>query len=263
MTQSAIRSLDIARGLFVLTGAIAQIVFGALPFILDWENTVGSRSNEVQTLLTPASYAFSIWSLLFLGCLAYAVIHLFQLSNPLMRRTAWWAGLAFWFNTAWESWVPFFGIEGVSLGLITVCWLACVVFVLIESADSTVRLWDRLVRLPLYALGGWLNAAAFVNLLIVAELYNWPWLGEGTTEAAITVFVGALLAASFVIIRTGSVSYAAASAWGVAAIYVTNAEGGDRIVAYAAAIGVGLLVLALLTGWTNRIRLSRTRSFAD
>lgn len=249
----SLRPADIARALFVLSGAIAQVVMGALPFIQGWENTVGSRSAQVEVLLTPAGYAFSIWGLLFLGCGLYALIHFIRLTNPAMRSTGWLAGSAFWFNTAWESWVPFFGIEGVSLVLIVAGWLSCVVFMTVSSADPGVGVFGRAVRLPLYALGGWLNAAAFVNVLIVAEVYDVTWLGGGGVEPAIAVLAAAALAAVLVVIRTGSASYAAALAWGLFAISAANGGRGEPfLVAKAAELCIVIVLVALLAGWAGR-----------
>ena len=253
---------DIARALFVLSGAIAQVVMGAVPFALGWENTVASRSADVEVLLTPAGYAFSIWSLLFLGAAIYAVVNLFRLSDPVMRATGWFAGAAFWFNTAWESWVPFFGIEAVSLGLIAAGWLSAVTFMMVSSAQREVGQFNRLVRLPVYALGGWLNAAAFVNLLIVAEVYGVPWLGGGGVQPAIAVLSAATLAAVFIVLRTGSTSYAAALAWGLFAISNANgARGEPFIVAKAAELAIVVVLVALLAGWASRAFRASSTTF--
>lgn len=248
------RPADIARALFVLTGAIAQVVFGALPFILELDHSIGSRSAQVQTLLTPAGYAFSIWGVLFFGCGIYAAAHLFRLSDPVMRRTGWFAGAAFWLNTAWETWVPFFGIEIVSLVLILGCWLTCLAFILIGSADREAGLFGRAARLPVYALGGWLNAAAAVNLLVVLEVYGAPFLGSGEPAAALVVLIAALIAAAAVILPTGSLSYALALAWGLGGIYVENEFSGEPLISYAAAGGAALLAFVVIFGWIGRVQ---------
>lgn len=251
-----LRSTDIARALFVLTGAIAQVVLGALPFILELENTVASRSAEVQVLLTPASYAFSIWSLIFLGCGIYAVTHLFRMTHPMMRQTGWLAGMAFWLNAAWETWVPFYGIEMVSLVLIMGGWICAVIFSLTSVSQSDVGIFSKAIRAPLFALGGWLNAAAFVNLLIVSEVYGLPWFGEGGVAPSIAILVAATIAAGLVLIRTGSLTYAAALAWGLYAIHVANRDG-ETLLANAALGAIGLLIVAVLAGW---VRQRQTRS---
>jgi hypothetical protein len=256
------RPTDIARALVVLTGAIAQVVMGALPFIQDWENTVGSRSAEVQVLLTPAGYAFSIWSVLFLGCGIYALVHLFRLTDPVMRATGWLAGLAFWFNTAWESWVPFYGIEIVSLGLIMAGWIACVAFMMIGSAQREIGMLHRAVRLPVYALGGWLNAAAFVNVLIVAEVYTLPWLGSGAVEPAIAVLGAATLSALVVVLRTGSASYAAALGWGLLGIGAANDMRNEPVlIGQASLVAIAVVLVSLLAGWAGRVFKASSRRF--
>jgi hypothetical protein len=256
------RPTDIARALFVLTGAIAQVVMGALPFIQGWENTVGSRSAEVQVLLTPAGYAFSIWSVLFIGCGIYALVHLIRLTDPVMRATGWLAGLAFWFNTAWETWAPFFGIEIVSLGLIMAGWLACVAFMLMGSGDTRVGLFGRAARLPVYGLGGWLNAAAFVNVLIVAEVYSLPWIGSGAVGPAIAVLGAATLAAVVVVLRTGSASYAGAIGWGLLGISAANeARGEPALIGQAAIAAIAIVAVALLAGWAARVFQAGSTSF--
>ncbi len=243
------KSTDLARALFVASGAIAQVVMGSVPFATGWEHTVASRSAEVEVLLTPAGFAFSIWSVLFLGAAIYTVVHFIRLSDPLMRATGWLAGLAFWFNTAWESWVPFFGIEAVSMVLIAAGWLSAVIFMLKSVGEAEASLLHKAVRLPIFALGGWLNAAAFVNLLIVAEVYGLVWLGNGSTEAALAVLALALVAGVTVIWRTRSLSYALALSWGLFGIYVANTEGGVSLIAYGAAAGGSLLAMTVLASW--------------
>ncbi len=256
------RSTDIARALFVASGAIAQVVMGAIPFAMGWETTVADRSAEAQVLLTPAGYAFSIWSLLFIGAGIYALVHAFRLSDPAMRATGWFAGLAFWFNTAWETWVPFFGIEGVSLLLIMAGWLSAVAFMMISSTQREIGLFHRGVRLPIYALGGWLNAAAFVNVLITAEHYSITWLGSGEIQPAIAVLVAATLAAVVVVLRTGSTSYAAALAWGLFAISAANgARGEPFVIAKAAELCIVVVGVALLAGWAGRAFRASSTSF--
>ncbi len=254
--------MDLTRAVFVASGAIAQVVMGAVPFALQWENTVASRSAAVEVLLTPAGYAFSIWSLLFAGAAIYAVVHAIRLSDPIMRTTGWLAGTAFWLNTAWESWVPVFGIDAVSLALIMAGWGACVAFMMISSAQREIGLFHRGVRLPVYALGGWLNAAAFVNVLIVAEVYGLPWLGSGEVEPAIAVLGAATLAALVVVLRTGSTSYAAALAWGLFAISNANgARGEPFIVAKAAELCIVVVLVALLAGWAGRAFRASSTAF--
>ena len=59
--------LDVARQVVNLAGALFQIGAPVLT-----SEAVGRVSAENGTLVVPAGYAFSIWGLIFLLCLAYA-----------------------------------------------------------------------------------------------------------------------------------------------------------------------------------------------
>ena len=170
-----------------------------------------------------------------------------------MRQTGWLAGLAFWLNAAWETWVPFYGIEGVALALIVGGWLSAVLFSLRSVSQEDAGLVTKVVRVPLFALGGWLNAAASVNLLIAAEVYGVPFLGDGSVTAALVILTGSVLAAGIIVWRTRSLTYAAALAWGLYAIHVAN-KGEEALLANAALGAISLLGLALITGWVQQLR---------
>lgn len=241
--------LDYVRGFAVLSGAVAQVAFGALPFILGWENTVGSRSNELVSLLTPASYAFSIWSVIFAGCGLFALYHLARPSHPSLRRIGWFAALVFWGNALWEIWVPFYGFDIFAMGLILVIWAIMVSGLSSAVRDREAGLADRVIRAPLFLLGGWLNAAAFVSLLITANAVSFPWVGSGAAEPALVILAIAVIAALDVIWRTRSLSYGAAISWGLYAIHIGNTQRGDPLVAQAALGAIGLAGLVLLASW--------------
>lgn len=240
---------DHIRSGAVLTGALAQIAFGALPFILEWENTVGSRSNEAMTLLTPASYAFSIWSVIFAGCVIFALYHLFRPSHPPLRRIGWFAAFVFWGNAIWEIYVPFNGFDLFGMALLLVLWMVMVSGLARAVTDPSAGWVDRVVRAPLFLLGGWLNAAAFVNLLITANGLGLPWISSGTTYPALAVLGFAVLAALDVIWRTRSLSYAVAISWGLYAIHIANQDGGEALISQAALGAIGLAGLILVSAW--------------
>lgn len=75
------------------------------------------------------------------------------------------------------------------------------------------------------------------------------------------MLTGALAAAIALILRTGSLSYALALAWGLGGIYVANAFAGAPLISYAAIAGAAPLAIAVIIGWLGRTRLAR-RSLA-
>lgn len=248
---------DWGRGFYTLGGAIAQIAFGALPFVLGWEHTVGSRSSETFTLITPAGYAFSIWSVLFAGSLLFALYQLARPAHEPLRRIGWLAGHAFWLNAIWETYVPFQGLDGVSLVVIQLAWLVLVVLLLRASGDVHAGSLDRLFRAPLFALAGWLNAAAFVNILATANFYDIAWLGSGELAPAVLVLVTASVAASLVLSRLPSVSYFAAVAWALYAVHIATDVRGDEVLPMLALGLMGAVAATLLASTVRAIRKPR------
>ena len=242
------RWADHLRSLAILTGAVAQIAFGAIPFAAGWAETVASRSNAAPTLLTPASYAFSIWSVIFAGCLVFALWHVVRSATPLARRLGWLAAFAFWGNAVWEIRVPLNGFDLISLGLIMAIWLSAASMALIAAGQGGR---ESLIAAPLCLLAGWVNAAAFVNLTLTAQAMNWPLIGADSVAAAIGILAAATLAAAVFVYRSRSLSYAAATGWGLAAIHLANRDGGEPAIALAALIAAGALGLALAAGWVQ------------
>jgi len=249
---------DHFRSVVVATGAVAQIAGGAIPFAAGWGHNVASRSNETVSLLTPAGYAFSIWSVIFAGCLVFAVYHALRPAHAPLRRIGWLAAAVFWLNAAWELYVPVQGFDLGSLLIIQVIWGLLLVIVLTATAQIEAGLWDRVFRAPLFLLAGWLNAAAFVNLLVTANLLEIAWLGAGTVAPALAVLAAALVAALVVVALTRSPSYLAAVSWGAYGIHVANAAGGDPVIAQAALIAAGAGVPVLLIAWAQWARKSRS-----
>lgn len=81
--------------------------------------TNGQVSDKYHTLITPAGYAFSIWGLIFLGLLAFAVYQALpsQRSNPRLRAVGWLVVLNAFCNAIWS---PLFNNEQIGLALLVI-----------------------------------------------------------------------------------------------------------------------------------------------
>jgi hypothetical protein len=94
---------DLARQAANLVGALFQVGAPVLT-----SEAVGWVSDENGTLVVSADYAFSIWALIFLLCLAYAAYGALPANreSPLLRRVGWFSAGAFLFNGLWEILFP-------------------------------------------------------------------------------------------------------------------------------------------------------------
>jgi hypothetical protein len=248
-------ALDALRIGLVLLLVAAQIAAGVIGFSAGWEETVASRSNANPTLITPASYAFSIWGLIFLGCIFYALYQAWPANwtNPHLRRAGWLAVLAFGANTAWQIYTPLYGFGWPSLAIILIIPVS--MLVLIHGLDRRTdrSRWTRIFLAPLFLLGGWGTAAASVNLLITLNWEGWAFVEVSDLALALTCLSLVVVTAALTAWRCGAADYVAGVVWALAAIVVANRAGdGNDVVMYAAGTAAILLAVTTVFSWFRR-----------
>ena len=95
---------DITRQILVVLSVIITIVMNflanALP--LNGLNT-GEISDRFKVYFVPAGYVFSIWGLIYIGLIAYAIFQALpsQRENPRLRKTGYLAAASGLANIAW------------------------------------------------------------------------------------------------------------------------------------------------------------------
>ncbi|ANY19674.1 hypothetical protein A6F68_01156 [Tsuneonella dongtanensis] len=254
---SALR--PVAQKVAVLMAVILQIGAGFLPR-LGIGQEVGARSDTVDTLVTPAGWAFAIWGPLFAGAVLFSIYQLLpaQRADRLLDRVAWPAAGTFAANGVWSLYVQTAAIDAVSVVIIAAS-LACALIAYrriarFERPLATRERW--LVMLPLSALAAWLTAATIVNVTSALTFYGWGGNGSQPALAAAIIIVGGVIAALAVYRERGNPVYAAVFLY---ALFAIHADGGQRasLVAFAtlaAALTVIFATVAALRHVDNRRR---------
>ncbi|WP_421790727.1 hypothetical protein [Hyphobacterium sp.] len=252
---------DAVRIILVLLLVVAQISASALAFAAGWEETPASRSNANPTLITPESYAFSIWGLIFLGSILFALYQALpkNWTNPNLRRAGWLAVLAFSANTAWQIYNPLYGFHWPSLAIILTIPVSMIVLIFMLSRRDDVSLWTRVFVFPLFLLGGWGTAASTVNAVITIDWEGWNFLALADLPLALSVLSLSVLVAALTTWRSGAIDYAAGVVWALAAIAVANTGDDGNQTVYIAAIGASVLLgLVLLASWVAAFNRRKT-----
>ena len=124
-TTSQSRSI---RWLVVL-GAILQVLVPTLPSFGIGER-IGSQSDDVRTLITPAGWAFSIWGPLFAGSFAFAIYQWLpsEDDDSLLSRLRWAAAGAFLSKEIWALYTQSFGLSAISAAIISFT-LVCLLYI--------------------------------------------------------------------------------------------------------------------------------------
>lgn len=231
--------------LAVILAALLQFLTTSLP-ALGIGDPIGSQSNAVRTLITPAGWAFSIWGPLFAGTIIFAIYQArpSQRTNALLLRIRLPAAGAFLGNAVWALYTQCFGLAVFSVAIIAAT-LACLiaiyrVFARWEPKFSTGERW--LAVLPLSALAAWLTAATIVNIAATLLFYGVDGGEAAPLISALVVLTGGIIACLALVRGRGNPFYAIVFLWALSAIY---AAGGQRAEPVAIATGVAaVLVIA-------------------
>ncbi|GAB2789880.1 hypothetical protein HNQ93_003265 [Hymenobacter luteus] len=211
-------------------------------------------SAKYPTVLTPAGYAFSIWGLIFLSLLFYAVWQLLpaQRRNPLpdaVARPLVFANLltGLWLVVfAYELLVPSAVVMLLILASLAVVYGRARHFVGRQEAP-----WYSSVPFGLYL--GWISVATVVNTTLTLGTQWQPGPEESIEIAIVLVGITAGLALN-VTRRFRELAYPAAVAWGLAGIWAARRfEADTEVLAWMALAAAGLVAIAGLgLAWWGR-----------
>jgi tryptophan-rich sensory protein len=255
---------DKLRQFLVVFGIVSLIVMNYLSNTgVFGGQTNGDVSNKYHTLVTPAGYAFSIWGIIFLGLLAYAVYQALpsQRENPRFRAAGWWVVLNAFCNAIWS---PLFNNEQIGLALLVILVMLFTLVIieqrllarphvsvvapdldatLPESAATPTETW--LARIPFSIYFGWLTVATILNVAVYLKATEFSLMGLSEPTWAMAVLVVGLVVGAFVFNRYRSVAYILVFAWAYIAIAVEQQGYGQiQVIAGAGAIGAVLLAIA-------------------
>lgn len=247
------RLWQIGNILALLFALVANYLVGAqiLPVA-----AIDDISTKYATLLTPASYAFSIWSIIYVLLIVFALYQARDIFKPDKK------------NTLPGRVGPYFLIASICNGLWTYVfvseWLALSVVVLLTLTVSLYLLMKRLkmalndapasviicVWWPLLLYTGWVTVASIVNIASWFQSLG-VTVSPFATCAILVVLAGLLLVLLF---ERNVRELLLACVWGIAAIGVQQVQiSGDHIVSAAAFTVSGVLLLAVLAhGYSNR-----------
>jgi hypothetical protein len=219
---------DGVRQIANLIAAVATIIFNLLATALPLNGqTTGEISDRFQVYFVPAGYVFSIWGLIYIGWLAFAIYQLLpsQRDNPRLRRIGYlfvWSSVA---NMAW-LWLwhyEFFVLTVVVMLALLLLLIAIYVRLRIGRVEvPTLERWC--VDIPFSVYLGWISVATIAN--ITATLDYLQWDGWGVSPEAWTLVmlaVGVALAAAVALTRR-DIAYLLVFVWAFAGIAIEHSN---------------------------------------
>ncbi len=245
-------SPTLRRWLIPLAVAFA-IAVPALQAGLDLGLSAKEFAGDGDATLRAAPYAFSIWSVIYAGLIAYAVWQalprnagderLARIAGPSIVAIL---GCGLWIIASSANW------KWASIGII-VTSAAALITGLVQAAsrglDADLR--ERvLVWWPLGLLAGWLTVAAALNILTVLTAEG---LLSGLSRAAAFAGIVVVLVVALSVLRaTRIAAYGVPVAWGLTAVWA--AERAEKPDVAALALGAAVLTAAFAAwiAWKGR-----------
>lgn len=245
------------RRLIVLASAVFAVVIGQAQILMGWGQSPAEFAADSDETLRVAGYAFSIWGLIYLGLLVYAVRQAPpQTGESLLIHRFGWPSVAAFLGIGWWIVAAAFDWEWATVALIFAS-LAVLLVPLMANAGAIRSLGRRerdrwMVVWPLALLAGWLTVAAPVNLLTILTGNDALPTVFSPTAWALLAVVGVALVALGVTLRLRTLAYALPIAWGLLAVFVAEQERNGALAYGALAAGVAVLVGAVIL--TFRLR---------
>jgi hypothetical protein len=218
---------DMLRQITVILTILVTIVVNGLANALPLNGLqTGEISNRFQVYFVPAGYVFSIWGLIYLGLIAYAIFQALpaQRENPRLRATGWWIALGGLANSAW---IFLWHYEQFPLTLVAMLVLLAtllITYLRLGGGRTAVPPAERwLVRLPFSIYLGWITVATVANVTSLLDYLKWDGFGLAPELWMGIVLAAVLLIAVLMNFTRRDVPYAMVLLWALAGIAVKHA----------------------------------------
>lgn len=201
---------------------ILTLVVNGLANILPLNGqTTGEVSARFPVLFTPAPFTFSIWGLIYLLLLAFAVYQLFPAQHTalFLDRIGYWFALSCVLNCAW---LVLWHYEQFALTFIVMLGLLgslLVIYQRLNIGRRRVTLLEKwVVNVPFSVYLGWISVATFANFAVVLSTLNLDSLGLPPLVFTLILLLIATGLAMSMMLRRNEIAYPLVIVWALIGI---------------------------------------------
>lgn len=211
--------------------------------------TVGGVSEQYQSLFTPAGYAFSIWSLIYAGLIAFVIYQSRSLfkkdaGDEIVYQVGWWFVVTSIANILWIlTWLyEFTGLSVLVMVLLLFGLIRIIIRTDMEMYDAPLH-EIVFVWWPFSLYSGWITVALIANTSAYLTKIGWQdvWISEVGWTFIMILAAGAInLAVTW---SRNMREFALAGVWGLTGIAVAN-WGEVPVIAYTALVVAAILFIS-------------------
>jgi len=248
---------QIRQGLNVLAVAltiIMNILANALP--LNGQNT-GEISDRFKVYFVPAGYVFSIWGLIYIGLIAFAIYQLLW-NNARLDRIGYWFIVSCAANILWLFLWHYNLFVLTLLAMLTLLASLIIIYLRLNISRQRAPAIERwMVDAPFSLYLGWITVATIANFTSTLDYLRWNGWGIQPQIWAVILLAAGVAIAVVMSLTRGDVIYQLVLIWAFVGIAVKHA--GTPLVAIAAWVAAGLVAVSLAVGLLYGRRLKSKR----
>ena len=257
-----------------ILAVILTILVNALAVLLPINGkTTQELSDALPNLFVPAGITFSIWSIIYVLWIVFAIYQardLFkkeEITMPFLNKISFWFILSGGANSAWIFlWhYEYIGLSLLMMIVLLVSLLA--IYLRLTIGKSPVTITEKLcVHVPFSVYLGWITVATIAN--VTAFLVSIEWDGFGIDYVTWTIgiiAVGTLLTILMLALRK-DVAFSLVVLWAFLGIWLKRMTQPNTIadinVATAVSIALVLIIAGLLAVIGSKLMKSKKRELA-
>ncbi len=238
---------DVVRQMLVVVATIAMITVNVLANALPLNGlNTGEISDRFDILFVPAGYVFSIWSLIYLGMIAYSIYQASsaQRENSRLRRIGYLYVLSCIANVTWLFLWHYEVFSLTLFAMLTILFSLILIYLRLDVGRSDVSSGERwAVHVPFSTYLGWITVATIANtaqLLFFINGNDWFLPPEAWTLILLAGGVGLATAASW---SRGDAAYSLVLVWAFVGIGIEQAD--NSLVSISAYVAAALILMTL------------------
>ena len=257
-------SKDTLRQILIVVAVIATLIVNGLANALPINGRqTGAISDMFPVYFTPAGYVFSIWGLIYLGLIAYAVYQALpaQRENPRLRSIGALFLVASLANITWIFLWQYLQFPLTIVAMLVLLGSLIGIYLRLDIGRSNPPRAERwFVHLPFSVYLGWITVATIANATVL--LYYLQWNGFGISGQAwlVIMLAAALVIAALIAVTRRDVAYLLVLAWAFAGIATKHAT--TPAVTISAWIATAIVLLLCLYSGIQSMRGQPLRAAA-
>jgi hypothetical protein len=211
--------------------------------------TTGAISDRFRVYFVPAGYVFSIWGVIYLALLAFAIYQALpaQRENPHLRRIGYLFALSCLANVVWLFLWHYEVFPLTIVAMLALLALLIAIYLRLGVGRvrvSTAETW--LVHVPFSIYLGWVTVATIANATSLLDYLQWSGWGISPEVWTVIMLIAGAVIASAVSLTRGDIAYMLVIVWAFAGIAVKHA--GTPVIAISAWVMTAVVAVMLVVG---------------